>query len=164
MPFYLIPGDLIVLAPLLSIVAPKAMTTVVATAGNGGLIPWQSGILSQIGRFQFVLGREVNVYFAGSKQYPVAYIVPAMIDGVESHAVVSFRSIQIEFPVVEYRPFHIFSYQQTASLLVQLFWGLDIPGKVTLINPVNIQLPSVRIIPFIGLRAAFDWKYFFSGR
>ncbi len=164
LPFYLIPGDLIVLAPLLSVVAPKAMTTVVATAGNGGLIPWQSGILSQIGRFQFVLGREVNVYFAGSKQYPVAYIVPAMIDGVESHAVVSFRSIQIEFPVVEYRPFHIFSYQQTASLLVQLFWGLDIPGKVTLINPVNIQFPSVRIIPFIGLRAAFDWKYFFSGK
>jgi len=32
------------------------------------------------------------------------------------------------------------------------------------VNPENIELPSVRIIPFFGLQAAFDWKYFFSGK
>ena len=49
LPFYLLPGDLLVLAPLLYFVAPKAMSTVVATSGNGGLIPWQTGMLSSIG-------------------------------------------------------------------------------------------------------------------
>ena len=35
------------------------------TAGNGGLIPWQSGWATSIGRFQFVLGRELGITFYG---------------------------------------------------------------------------------------------------
>jgi hypothetical protein len=164
MPFYIIPGDVLIVAPLLYFIAPKAMSTMVATAGNGGLIPWQAGMLSSIGRFQFVLGREVGVYLFGTTNNPDTYIVPATIDGAAHQAVISFRSTQVEFPVVEYRPFHMFSSNQTAALMVQLFGGVDIPGKVSLVNPDNIVVPPVRTIYYIGLRAVFDWRYYFSGR
>jgi hypothetical protein len=164
MPFYIIPGDLLVVAPILYFVAPKAMSTMVATAGNGGLIPWQAGMLSPIGRFQFVLGREVGVYLFGSGKNPDTFIVPVTINGAEDQAVISFCSTQVEFPIVEYRPFHMFSFNQTAGLMVQLFGGIDIPGKVTLVTPDNIPIPSVRTIPYFGLRVVFDWRYYFSGK
>ena len=136
----------------------------IATAGNGGLIPWQTGMLSSIGRFQFVLGREVGVYLFGIGKQPDTYIVPATIDGAERQAVISFRSTQMEFPIVEYRPFHMFSSDQTAGLMVQLFGGVDIPGKVHVVSPENLPTPSVRAIPILGLRVVFDWRYYFSGR
>jgi hypothetical protein len=164
MPFYIVPGDLLIVAPLLYVFSPGAASKMVATAGNGGLIPWQTGMLSSIGRFQFVLGREMGVYLFGSTKNPDTYIVPVTNNGIEDQAVISFRSTQLEFPIVEYRPFHMFSSDQTAGLMVQLFGGVDIPGKVTLVSPANIPTPSVRSIPVLGLRVVFDWRYYFSGK
>jgi len=163
MPFYIIPGDLLIVAPLLYIFSPGAASKMVATAGNGGLIPWQTGMLSSIGRFQFVLGREVGVYFFGTNKKPDTYIFPVTNNGVEDQAVISFRSTQLEFPIVEYRPFHMFSSDQTAGLMVQLFAGVDIPGKVSVVSPENLPVPSVRSIPILGLRVVFDWRYYFAG-
>ena len=51
MPFYLIPGDLLLLSPMFFI-NRDAYTNMAVTAGNGGLIPWQSGLATPIGRFQ----------------------------------------------------------------------------------------------------------------
>ena len=64
MPFFLIPGDLFLLSPLYFI-APDRYMQMAVTASNGGLIPWQSGWATPIGRFQFVLGRELGVTFFG---------------------------------------------------------------------------------------------------
>jgi hypothetical protein len=164
MPFYIVPGDLLLLAPILYFAAPTAMSNVVATAGNGGLIPWQTGLLTSIGRFQFVLGREVGVYLFGSNSQPDTYIIPVTINGAEDQAVVSCQSTQIEFPVVEYRPFHMFSSNQTASLMVQLFGGVDIPYNVKVVTPEGMSTPSLRAIPTLGLRVVFDWRYYFSGK
>ncbi|MCX6244805.1 MAG: hypothetical protein NTU98_08875 [Bacteroidetes bacterium] len=164
MPFYIVPGDLLVVAPILYIFAPKAASTMIATAGNGGLIPWQAGMLSSIGRFQFVLGREVGVCFFGYGKNPDTFIVPVTINGVADQAVISFHSTQIEFPVLEYRPFHMFSSDQTAGLMIQIFGGVDIPGKETLVTSENIPVPEVRSIWYCGLRFIFDWRYYFSGK
>jgi hypothetical protein len=64
MPFYLIPGDLILLAPVF-LVSPSAYAGIAVSAGNGGLIPWQVGMATRYGRFQFVLGREVGFTLYG---------------------------------------------------------------------------------------------------
>ena len=64
MPFFLIPGDLFLLSPLYFI-APDRYMQMAVTAGNGGLLGWQSGWATPIGRFQFVLGRELGVTFFG---------------------------------------------------------------------------------------------------
>jgi hypothetical protein len=55
MPFYVIPGDLLLMSPLYFI-DRKTYTNMAVTAANGGLIPWQSGWATAIGRFQLVLG------------------------------------------------------------------------------------------------------------
>ena len=64
LPFYLIPGDLLLLSPLY-FVSPTTYQNMAVTAINGGLIPWQLGWGTRFGRFQFVLGREIGVAFYG---------------------------------------------------------------------------------------------------
>ena len=60
MPFYLIPGDLLFLSPLY-LFSRDRYHGMAVVAANGGLIPWQSGLATGIGRFQFVLGRELGL-------------------------------------------------------------------------------------------------------
>ena len=55
-PFWLIPLDLLIAAPLLGTTSPETFTQMAAVAANGGLLPWQAGIATSFGRFQFVLG------------------------------------------------------------------------------------------------------------
>src|SRR4029077_3280535 len=57
-PFWLIPGDLVVAAPVLAFTSQKTLMKMAVQAANGGLIPWQAGIATRAGRFQFVFGRE----------------------------------------------------------------------------------------------------------
>ena len=65
MPFWLIPGDLIVAAPILGFLAPKTYANMAMVAASGGVIPWQTGLSTFLGRVQFILGREVGVSFFG---------------------------------------------------------------------------------------------------
>ena len=62
LPFYLLPADLLWLSPLY-LFNPEAYTKMGIKAVNGGLIPWQQGFATSMGRFQFVLGRELGVTF-----------------------------------------------------------------------------------------------------
>jgi hypothetical protein len=164
MPFYIIPGDLLVVAPILYIFAPGAASKMIATAGNGGLIPWQTGLLSSIGRFQFVLGREVGFYFFGYNKTHDQFIGTYESNGTQKQVVVNMKSTQLEFPVVEYRPFHMFSSNQTAAMMIQLYAGVDIPGKPTVVAPAGAPAPTVRSIPILGLRVVFDWRYYLGSK
>ena len=73
MPFYLLPLDLLITAPVLLIASPDTYASMAVSAGLGGLIPWQAGIESSIGRFQFILGREVGVAFYGRGEEKTLY-------------------------------------------------------------------------------------------
>jgi hypothetical protein len=170
LPFYLIPGDLVILAPLLALASPDAMQKVVATAGNGGLIPWQTGLPTPIGRFQFVLGREMAISIYGSGRRKDIYLatvkdaVNEMGGPVEGHY--ALTSTRFEFPIVEYRPFRTYSTRQTGSLLFQLNAGFDIPGKRTTISVTegkDYALPDTHTIWYAGIRLVFDYRYYFGG-
>lgn len=170
LPFFLIPGDLIILAPLLALTSPNAMQKVVTTAGNGGLIPWQTGLPTPIGRFQFVLGREVAVSMYGSGRGPDPYLVTLKAkddEGYDEEGYFAMYSTRFEFPIVEYRPFRTYSSRQTGSLLFQLHGGFDIPGKrSTIWTPLEYTggLPETRTVWFVGIRLVFDYRYYFSGK
>jgi hypothetical protein len=156
MPFYLIPFDLLLTAPILVWAAPETFASMAVTAGNGGLIPWQLGIATPVGRFQFILGREVGVALYGLSE-DNTILVPE--SGVTK--LVNLKSIQIEAPIVEYRPFRTFSLDQSSSLVFQLTVGADIPYSESLIVPVNSTKPKLGTVWHIGLRTAFDWRYYF---
>lgn len=158
MPFYLIPGDLLFLSPVY-LFSPETYTGMAVTAGNGGLIPWQSGWDTRIGRFQFVLGRELGATFYGYG-FDNTTIVPGALPG-DDPRVVDFRTIFFDLPVLEYRPYRAFDTKQSSAVLVQLFLGADVPQSTTVTWPPGAPDASLDTIYSVGLRVIFDWRRYF---
>jgi hypothetical protein len=157
MPFYLFPGDLLVAGPLLALLSPRTLTKMAVASANGGLIPWQSGIATPIGRFQFVLGREVNVCLYGlSGNARDATFIPI---GNELYWV-QFRSTKLDFPFLEYRPFRFFTSSQSSSLLIQLSAGVDMPYHATTLIPEGGAAPELKSIGTFGIRLVFNWRHY----
>ncbi len=159
LPFYLVPGDLIFAGPFVYLFSPKSAAAMAIAAGNGGLIPWQSGIATPIGRFQFILGREIGVTFYGLKKISDALVIP-----VDNHqaTLISYKSTQLNFPIVEYMPFRrSFSQVQSSSLLIQLTAGVDIPYGAEVIAPSNDPVPALKSVWQFGVRIVFDWRHYF---
>ena len=164
MPFWLIPGDMILLAPILGLASPEALGKVGVQAVNGGLIPWQAGIATPIGRFQFILGREIGISLYGRGDQKDALLIP----GQDNTTLITFESTQLDFPIVEYRPFRTFSLDQSSSLVIQLNVGVDIPYSENIIynretgdELEGVAIPELDNIWYIGMRFAFDWRYYF---
>jgi hypothetical protein len=157
MPFYLLPLDLLITAPILLIASPNTFASMAVSAGLGGLIPWQAGIETGIGRFQFILGREFGVAFYGGGDEADAILVPVNEDET---VLVNYKSTHFDFPIVEYRPFRTFSLDQSSSLVLQLNFGVDIPHSGTAIFPEDIKTPELGSVWSVGLRIAFDWRYY----
>ncbi|RSL18495.1 hypothetical protein EDE15_4080 [Edaphobacter aggregans] len=158
-PFWLIPGDMVIATPLLALTSPKKLKTMAVQAANGGLIPWQTGIATPIGRFQFVLGREAGIsWYKLDTHNPMQLPTPgvAPLDST----LVSVRSIQVDFPILEYRPFRSFYRSQTSSALIQFYAGFDRPTETSVVSPVNAPTPNLRTIGLAGIRVAFDWRYY----
>ncbi|RKY90939.1 MAG: hypothetical protein DRQ13_12010 [Ignavibacteriae bacterium] len=156
MPFWLIPGDMILLAPILALTSSEALASVGVQAVNGGLIPWQAGIATSIGRFQFILGREIGITFYGGGDQKDALLIPG---GVPT--LITFKSTQLDFPILEYRPFRTFSLDQSSSLVIQLNAGVDIPRNETVVLPEGATIPELDNVWYIGMRFAFDWRYYY---
>ena len=161
-PFWLIPGDLILLAPALALVSPNTLALMGIQSVNGGLIPWQTGIATSVGRFQFILGREVGVIFYGYGKRKDALLIPHQGSNNNQTTLIHYRSVQLEFPILEYRPFRTFSLDQSSSMVVQFITGVDIPNKISVIAPNDAVTPTVKTVWYIGMRLAFDWRQYFN--
>lgn len=165
MPFYLLPLDLLITAPILLIVSPDTYASMAVSAGLGGLIPWQAGIETGIGRFQFILGREIGMTLYGRGDNIDALLIPNK-DG--QIIPVNYKSTQFDFPILEYRPFRTFSLDQSSSLVFQFTVGVDIPHDETLAIPPEeidkfpegVEAPELKPVWYIGIRTAFDWRYY----
>ena len=154
LPFYVIPGDLLLLSPLY-LINPHAYTNMAVTAANGGLIPWQAGWATAIGRFQFVLGRELGVTFYQPHQ---VFAPSATPEGVTQ--IINFKSISFDLPILEYRPYRAVSSQQSSSLLFQPFIAADVPKGASLEYPPGVPVPKLHTVWSFGLRVCFDWRYY----
>jgi hypothetical protein len=164
MPYFVIPGDLIFAGPIVYLASKGSFNKMVASAGQGGLIPWQTGLVSSIGRFQFILGREIGVTFNGFILGGSPMVLPDKSRGDGAASLVSMHSTQLEFPFLEYRPFRSFSLNQSTSLAVQFNFGVDIPGKVTMLDPAGAPAMKLQTIWFMGVRVYFDWRYYFANK
>ena len=130
------------------------------TAASGGVIPWQAGLSTFLGRVQFVLGREVGVsffgYSGGEDQLFVS--TPGSPSPVTA---ISLRSIRWDFPIVEVRPFRSFATTQAAAVLIQIGTAFDKPTKITVEAPVNAPAPDLKTTTSVYFRLAFDWRQYF---
>ena len=156
MPFYLVPGDLLLMSPLYFF-DPEAYSRMAVTASNGGLIPWQLGMSTRIGRFQFVLGRELGVTFYGLGSIDSLIAPPS---AGRPLSIVDYKSTYYDLPILEYRPFRSFSSNQSSAVMFQLFGGIDVPYGYSTVAPQGA--PSVKLGPVysLGLRMVFDWRYY----
>lgn len=154
MPFYLVPGDLLLLSPLYFI-SPTTYQNMAVTAGNGGLIPWQLGWATRFGRFQFVLGREIGVTFYGELSDDTVF---AADDTPGSLRIIGFKSTYVDLPILEYRPYRAFDSTQSSAAIFQLYAGIDEPRGERVVAPAGA--PPVRFdrVYSLGVRIIFDWR------
>ena len=158
-PFWLIPGDLVVATPVLAFTSPRKLKKMAMRSVNGGLVPWQTGIATRMGRFQCVLGREMGLSFYGyaSDQnvvIPTPGVPPA------NRTVVKLRSIGLDVPILEWRVFRSFSLDQSSGLRLQFYAGFDRPTSSSVVEPVGAPKPSLHTIVTGGMRVVFDWRHF----
>jgi hypothetical protein len=155
-PFFLVPGDLLLLSPL-ALAAPDAYAAMAVTASNGGLIPWQLGMATPVGRFQFVLGREVGITRYGHGDADQLIAPGATPDGPAR--LVSLRSTVVDLPLLEYRPYRAFAGNQSSSVLFQLYTSADMPSRARVVDGSTDPV-LLRTIWAVGLRMVFDWRYY----
>ncbi len=155
MPYYLVPGDLLLLSPLY-LADPDAYTAMAVTASNGGLLGWQRGWATRFGRFQFVLGRELGVNFYGL--FNQQQLIAPLDDPGSPLRLINFKSVSYDLPIVEYRPYRAFSSNQSSSVIFQLFTGADVPYSGSYAaTGASVNLDTIW---FLGLRMLFDWRYY----
>jgi hypothetical protein len=140
------------------LIAPERYDGIAVVAANGGLLPWQSGLATGIGRFQFVLGREVGVTLYGLIGEDRVLAEPAT-PGAPGR-VVAFKSTAFDLPIVEYRPYRSFGSNQSSSLIFQLFGGVDVPHSAKTVSPAGAPTPTLNTVYSFGLRLLFDWRYY----
>ncbi len=160
LPFWLIPGDLLIAGPILYLFSPKTLTNMAATAVNGGLIPWQKGMSTGIGRFQFIFGREVGIYFYGTGRQRDAFFLPVVANNELLIYILSYKSTKFDFPILEYRPFRNYSTNQSSDLILQLSAGFDIPYHFEVLEPENVNVPEIKTVWYMSLKLLFDWRYY----
>jgi len=153
-PFWLIPGDLIVLAPVLGFTSKPMLESV-----NGGLIPWQAGIATRVGRFQVVLGREVGIsFYHNGSENPLVIPTPSLPP--PSNTRITLSSMQFEFPIFEWRLFRRFSLNQSSGLMIQPYVGFDKPTGSSVVSPPGAPSPQLHTITTGGVRVVFDWRHY----
>ena len=160
-PFWLIPGDLLVATPLLAFTSPETLAKMGITASNGGVIPWQAAFSTFLGRMQFCLGREVGATFYGYSGGEDKLFAVEESPGGAVLVPISLRSIDVEAPVLEIRPFRDFSTHQTTALLLQLGVGADFPTKVTVLPPSEAEKPDLSPSYYGYVKIVFDWRRYF---
>jgi hypothetical protein len=158
-PFWLIPGDLILAAPVLAFTAPRKLKKMAMESANGGLIPWQAGIATRIGRFQFILGRELALSFYGYAS-DENVVIPTTGVAPSGQTVVRLRSIALDVPILEWRLFRTFSLNQSSGLGIQFYAGFDRPTSSSVVEPPGAPKPNLHTIVTGGVRVVFDWRHY----
>lgn len=73
-----------------------------------------------------------------------------------------YRATQVEFPVLEYRPFRHFSMDQSSGVLIQIFAAIDIIHGVETLGPdQGAPAPELKPIWHVGARLVFNWRAYF---
>ncbi|HZY04625.1 MAG TPA: hypothetical protein VFF02_14125 [Anaeromyxobacteraceae bacterium] len=167
LPFWLIPGDTLILLPVLALADKDAAAKVAVAAASGGLIPWQRSFRTGAGIFQLVLGREAQAVlygYLGRKNMPLVVGNVTLPDGTTQLGVVQFKSVAAEFPVLEWTPFRTFATQLSFAYQLQLGFAVDIPVSLNVLAPAGARATGYDPAWGVFLRMQFDARYFMGSR
>ncbi|HEU4384105.1 MAG TPA: hypothetical protein VFR85_11475 [Anaeromyxobacteraceae bacterium] len=167
LPFWLIPGDTLLLLPVLALTSQDAAAKVAVAAASGGLIPWQRSFRTGAGVFQLVLGREMQAIlygYMGKKNMPLFIGDVTLADGTTQLGVMQFKSVALEFPVLEWTPFRTFATQLSFAYQIQLGFAVDIPVSLDVVAPAGAKAVWFDPSWAVFLRMQFDARYFMGSR
>ena len=156
MPFYLIPGDLLLLSPLY-LASPTTYQRHGGHRGQWWVDPMAARVGDPIRPVSIRAGARDRRHVLRTGVRGRALLAPGATPG-EGPRVINFKSTYLEFPIVEYRPYRAFDTTQTSALILQLFGGVDIPSNEGVAYPPGA--PNVDLDPVysIGVRLVFDWR------
>lgn len=161
LPFYLIPGDMLLLTPVLLAVSPRAVQRVGIKAMQGGLIPYERSFLTPLGSLQLVAGREVDFTLFG---YFAESLEVRPINATDG-GIVATRSMRARFPVVEWTPLRSFATNLAFAVPIQLGVGFEAPLSTRVVEPKDagpIVVPGLSWNAFLQLQ--LDVQYFLGQR
>jgi hypothetical protein len=159
-PFWLIPGDLLLAAPVLALTNPTLLEKMAIVAADGGLVPWQTKLSTPIGSLQFVAGREVGVDLFGYLGGKDAFLAATGSAGQPMFEPVAFRSIEWDFPILELRPLREYGSRYSFATYLQIGAGFDTPFDAQSLVPGQ-PVPPLKTRYFGFLRIFFDGRRYF---
>jgi hypothetical protein len=169
-PFYIIPFDLLLVAPILAWASPNTMLNMGSVAASGGLLRYERAFNTPIGAFQLLIGRDVAVtlygYF-GDRVESIGVAAPgATVPYASDLVFLSYRVLSFDFPTFEYRPLREYSTNQALAFAVQVGWGVEFPNQVRYVSKLTLPAatgptPVLATAWMIYLRIHFDARYYF---
>ncbi|MGO9828660.1 MAG: hypothetical protein ACLPJH_00860 [Myxococcaceae bacterium] len=169
-PFYVIPFDLLIVAPVLIWASPTTLTDMGIWAASGGLLRYERAFNTPIGAFQLLLGREAAATFygyAGDRVDNIGVAAPGATVPYNSDLVfLSYRVLSLDFPTFEYRPLREYSTNQALTFAIQFGWGVELPNQVQYVSKLTLPAatgPTPELAPswMIYMRIHFDARYYF---
>ncbi len=160
MPFYVVPFDLLILAPVLMFADPQAATSVVFASAAGGLLPFERKWETDLGTFQFMAGREVGFTLWGFTGHTNQFIYTPTTSSADVK-LINYDSLELDFPVFEYIPPRVFATTLSLAAQFQLGFNVEIPMNVA----YNDGSGSFSLGPSwnIYLRFRLDARKYFGG-
>jgi hypothetical protein len=106
-----------------------------------------------------VLGREVGLsFYHNGADHPIPIPTPG-VPPVNA-TLVALNSLQVDFPILEWRLFRTFSLNQSSGLMIQPYVGFDEPTKTSVVSPTGAPTPHLNTIVSAGIRLVFDWRHY----
>jgi hypothetical protein len=169
-PFYVIPFDLLLVAPVLAWASPSTLTNMGIWAASGGLLGYERAFNTPIGAFQLLIGREVAATFygyAGDRVDNIGVAAPGATVPYNSDLVfLSYRVLSFDFPTFEYRPLREYATNQALTFAIQFGWGVEFPNQVRYVSKLTVPAatgptPDLATAWMIYMRIHFDARYYF---
>ncbi len=168
-PFYIIPFDLLIVAPVLVWASPSTLTDMGIWAASGGLLRYERAFNTPIGAFQLLIGREVAATFYGytDRVQNIGVAAPGATVPYNSDLVfLSYRVLTLDFPTFEYRPLREYSTNQALTFAIQFGWGVEFPNQVQYVSKLTLPAatgptPELATSWMIYMRIHFDARYYF---
>ncbi len=155
-PYWLIPGDLFLAAPLMLVDFDLYKSMAIVSA-NGGVLGLQTIILTPIGSFQFMLGRQINVTLFNDDD-PILRYDGGDPDLSSSYTLFSNNSLRLDFPFFTYQPLRAFAQKLTSSLGFQLGGAVDFP-RATDVNTGEKVDPGTSYSIYLRLLLTSRWYF-----
>jgi hypothetical protein len=156
MPYWAVPGDLLLAAPVLGLVSFRTLKAIAMKAGDGGALGLERLLITDVGTVQLLLGREVGLTLFGfvGGDDPYQSLDPAS----GAYRTVALKTMEIDVPIVEYRPVRAFDRRTALGLLVQSGLTFDLPTSARFVSGEGSLALTPSLLAY--LRFAFDGRLY----